>query len=682
MLDLKELKNIYKSITTNGVDENIIEKLSSGNIVSLVEQALLYKLDREEIKYLTLILNEVYNQDGRVFIPDTTYDELYEINKTLNGAVISGESTVGRMRFKHKYPQLRGTVGKCYFVEDKDKSSLGESRAKKKKSYEYYVTNWERILGRSLKNVQARISLKIDGVSGILEINTSRHVKQALKRGEIIDGEAFGHEISILKHVSFSMDSLVGEHAPCGLKTEVYMPMNKYKEFTEKYGKFESSRAAVTSIVNSDEVDKNKLGYLNIMDLEIWDDKENKSYLPDNDYSCIINDMTDYNAIRTIIDDLKERSDENGIPADGVVIRIMDEEIQKELGRKDAINEFEVAYKFPTAEYKTTLKGVYFSMGLGGSFTPMASIEPVRTEIGTVDSPSLGSIPRLKELNLKIGQPVYITHDVIPYLKTDGKEYDGEPITIITHCPECGTELDYKDSKLFCPNENCDGRIIGKIVKFCASVGIEGISEETVKTLYINGILKKVSDIYTMDFNLIAQIPGMGKKSAAKLKASIDEKRNLHIDVLLGSLSIPSVGKRIFGKILKHKGVQSVMKMFVDGDFSEIKSIKGIGDSVVNTLNKWATTNGNVQTLSALLTVVNVMDVKTTTSSHSVLFTKVRDKEFEKFLEGQGIAVLDSYSSAVDVVIYGAESNKTKSAVKDGKLLLTLQQAYETYGYK
>jgi hypothetical protein len=73
-----------------------------------------------------------------------------------------------------------------------------------------------------------------------------------------------------------------------------------------------------------------------------------------------------------------------------------------------------------------------------------------------------------------------------------------------------------------------------------------------------------------------------------------------------------------------------------------------------------------------------------------VCFTKVRDEEFEEFLDDKGVMVLDNYSKEVDLVIVprkGIESSKTEKALKDrakGKKveIITIEDAYRMFGYK
>ena len=68
-----------------------------------------------------------------------------------------------------------------------------------------------------------------------------------------------------------------------------------------------------------------------------------------------------------------------------------------------------------------------------------------------------------------------------------------------------------------------------------------------------------------------------------------------------------------------------------------------------------------------------------------VVFTKIRDKKFEEYLESKNIEVLDSYNKKVDIVIcadVNTNSDKVKKAKKDGKLVLSLEDAYKYFKYK
>ena len=67
-----------------------------------------------------------------------------------------------------------------------------------------------------------------------------------------------------------------------------------------------------------------------------------------------------------------------------------------------------------------------------------------------------------------------------------------------------------------------------------------------------------------------------------------------------------------------------------------------------------------------------------------VLFTKVRDRDFEKFLKENDIDVCDSYNKEIDMVIRlddKSKSTKVDKAIKDGKKLMSIDDAYKYFKY-
>ncbi len=528
-----------------------------------------------------------------------------------------------------------------------------------------------------MKDKLIRCSLKVDGVSGVIELEDGIS-KRVLKRGDVDNNEA--EEILILRNRSFPNMKHYGE---CGLKAEIYMRYDKFEDFKEKYGEFNSPRSAVTSIVNADEVDDKKLEYITIFDLEI--SKDGKSIMPENIYHTIPS-ATDYEALEIIINDLEEYAAKYAIPADGVVIRIMDDEVQELLGRDGGINKFEVGFKFRPKKHKARLKKVNFSMGVGGSYTPVAEIEPIIIKGNEISNISLGSIPRLRNLDLRIGQTVLITYDVIPYLydsEEDKYEYD-EKVTIPTHCESCGEHLRYSKSRLYCPNNNCDKIKYGKILNYAVKVGMEGISEETVADLMKYLGIREIHELYDVVSyrDTLLDVPGYGEVSVDAIIESIELRRRLPLDLIVGSLGIPSVGRATMKKILNNYTNKEFLNMMEFIEFEDLSSIKGIGDSVINSLDAWRSDTENYYNFLKLLQKVEVLEPTKSVDSHTILFTKVRDYEFQSFLEGKGYGIADKYTKAVDVVIYGDESKKTEKARKDGKVIMTLEQAYEMYGYK
>lgn len=670
------ISNIYDYVKSEGVTEQIFMTLQSLDIDSLVDELLEKKQDKTVIEQLTYILHEVYNKTGDVFISDDKYDSLYALNKDINNVELAGSTVHTLKKYPHKYPMLRGTVEKVHYVTKAEKPIINDKTVDARKSYEEWITAIEKRTGISMDDKEIRCSLKVDGVSGIIELEFGI-CKRALKRGDVDNNEA--EEILILRNRSFPDMKKYGE---CGLKSEIYMSYDKFEEFKNQYGEFNSPRSAVTSIVNADEVDDRKLEYITIFDLEIYSDGE--SIMPENIYH-ILPSATNYEAIAVIVDELERYAEKHAIPADGVVIRIMDKKIQELLGRDGGVNKFEVGFKFKPKKYKARLKKVNFSMGKGGSYTPVAEIDPIVIKGNEITNISLGSIPRLAKLDLRIGQTVLITYDVIPYLYDcdDDKHEFTEKVSVPTHCESCGEPLKYQKSRLLCDNDDCDMVKYGRILNYAVKVGMEGIADETVSDLMEYLDIREIYQLYDVVSHrmTLLDIRGYDEISVDAIIESIELRRKLPLDLVIGSLSIPNVGRGIMQKILNKFSNEEFLKMLEDGVFYKLTDIRGIGDSVVNSLTKWRFTKDNYKNLKELFKRIEILEPTKTVDSHTILFTKVRDYEFQSFLESKGYGIVDKYTKDVDVVIYGDESKKTEKARKDGKLLMTLPQAYEMYGY-
>ena len=164
---------------------------------------------------------------------------------------------------------------------------------------------------------------------------------------------------------------------------------------------------------------------------------------------------------------------------------------------------------------------------------------------------------------------------------------------------------------------------------------------------------------------------------------SINYRRAVTDYELLGSLGIPSIGRKIFKKILDIYYINELMEICSNEDIKKLTNIKGI-DTV--TAEKII---GGILINEALIEFLkNELDIRKELTDQyrmTVAFTKVRDKEFEKFLKQQRINVSDKYSKDIDILIIRdnfVSSNKIEKAKKDNKKIMTLQEAYRYFKYK
>ena len=128
------------------------------------------------------------------------------------------------------------------------------------------------------------------------------------------------------------------------------------------------------------------------------------------------------------------------------------------------------------------------------------------------------------------------------------------PIQYITHCPECNTLLVREEGEAnhYCPNElGCPPQIIGKIQHFThrKACDIQSLGDETIATLYREGILTNIADLYDLKAEQIMGLERMGEKSAENIIEGIIQSKVVPFDKVLFGLGIRYVGATVAQKL-------------------------------------------------------------------------------------------------------------------------------------
>jgi DNA ligase (NAD+) len=646
--------------------------------------------DKVIIELIINILQEIYN-NGTIDspVPDEEYDMIYELNRLINDNEIVGASigVKNKPTGFHRYPDLRGSLDKLHFVFDTDKP---KGKKEIRRSIEEWIRSCENRMGRKFKEHELDITIfpKWDGISIIFETDLSRDVIKALSRGDTDINEAIDYTRMFKDSTNFDFIDEFKYHE-VGIKTETVMNQKNYKKLCEEYGDFKSTRSAVSSIFNSNELDKSFLKYLTVIPLQVQNFDTKEIEIPSStyeDYPYVLTSLDDLHDVKLQIEMLrKEVNDKLGIDIDGVVIRLNTPSVKDALGREGRINKYEAAFKFPPEQKKTILKDIEFSVGVFGTVTPVAIVEPVKLNGNTINSPSLGSIDIFESHSFNEGDEVIIKYNIIPYLEVDEtcKKGTGKKFVTPTNCTYCGHLL-VKDPVLRCVNLDCDCRVIGKIANYVEKMKVPEISIGTITTLHKYGFLKSIEDLYKLDGHeyAISQLPGLGTKSIQKIIKGINSRKKVYDYELLGSIGIPSIGRRIFKKILNIYYLTELLELSSKNQSEKLIKLGGIQQKTANKIINGI--NLNADLIEFLRSKHQLMREEVKEYKAKVYFTKVRDIEFENFLESQGIQSADSYSKDVDYLIVssmGVTSSKTEKAKEQGRPIMTIEEAYNFFGY-
>ena len=682
-----QLTAIYNELIKMDEDSinEVVEMLKKINFEAVVRyftEADLNMLDDMDLftcKKLIEILQFIYNNTDIVSpVTDELYDQLYQVMLDAGlGDMVGSVNSQGKPVREHQYPDLRGTLNKVHFVFNVDKDG------DKRRSIEDWITTIENILGRNINNTEefeVILQAKWDGCSAVFECNEFGVVEHVLMRGDTEKNQAVDIVELFGDSVRFDKFSKGKKFA---VQAEILMNQSEYEKICVEYKEFKSPRSATSSILNEKVLQPQLSKYLTIEPLRIQHVGEQPELIPNYNFDMISN-LYNLRDIQECIKQINLHAKEEGRTTDGVVLHLSNKKLQSKLGRNDAINRYEVAYKFPAEAKKAILKYIDFSTGLGGNITPVAKIEPIVMLGKTIKSISLGSVDRYRSMmdRLLEGSEVIIRYEIIPYLELDHTckvNKDGHICEVPTHCVYCGERLE-EDPLLKCVNENCKSRVIGKIVNYINKMRIENINIETVEDFFSAGILDSIESLYSLykHKDTIVNMTGYGEKSYDKIIEGIDKRQQVFDYELLGSLGIQSIGQRIFKNILSVYDLETLLRLAKDQMLvGSLIGLSGFGEKTAVRVQQGI--NNNIKTIEFLLEVLTLKEkVQPGKLKGKICFSQVRDPKLESELISRGYEVSDSLTKTTDYLIVPSldvVSSKITKAKKYQIEILTLEQS-------
>ena len=278
--------------------------------------------------------------------------------------------------------------------------------------------------------------------------------------------------------------------------------------------------------------------------------------------------------------------------ADGVVVKLDDLNLWRELGYTSRAPRFAIAYKFPAEEKETRLLAVVFQVGRTGRITPVGILEPVFLEGSEVSRVTLHNESFIEELDIRIGDWVLVhkAGGVIPEILRVLKERrtgEEKPILWPEACPECGHPL-LKEGKVHrCPNPLCPAKRFEAIRHYASrkAMDIQGLGEKLIEKLLERGLVRDVADLYRLKKEDLLNLERMGEKSAQNLLRQIEESKGRGLERLLYALGLPGVGEVLARNLALRFGH---VDRLLEADLEELLQVEGVGEltarAILNTL--------------------------------------------------------------------------------------------------
>ncbi|HTS75113.1 MAG TPA: NAD-dependent DNA ligase LigA [Bryobacteraceae bacterium] len=276
---------------------------------------------------------------------------------------------------------------------------------------------------------------------------------------------------------------------------------------------------------------------------------------------------------------------------DGVVAKVDSVEQQNRLGWTAKAPRWAIAYKFAARQEQTVVEDIGVQVGRTGALTPVAHLKPVNVGGVTVARATLHNEDEIERLGLKIGDTILVERsgDVIPKVVRVVKEGEHRRVFHMPkHCPVCGGEIVRVEGEAAsrCINTNCPARLKESILHFAARgvMDIDGMGDALVDQVVDQGLVKNVADIYRLTAAQLMDLERMGKKSAEKILANIDQSRRAPLPRILVGLGIPFVGERTAQFLAEEFGD---LDKIAAADEDELQRAEEVGPKVAKSISEF-----------------------------------------------------------------------------------------------
>ena len=463
--------------------------------------------------------------------------------------------------------------------------------------------------------------MKYDGLSISLTYVDGELV-QAVTRGDGIRGDDVTANVRTIKSIPLRLREDSGYPYEFEIRGEILMPWTSFEKLNEERAKreeplFANPRNAASGTLKSqssrvvaergldaylyyllgDEIPADSYHYENLQRASEWGFK-------------ISQGMKKCGTLEEVLEYIRYWDVERRnlpVATDGIVLKVNSLRQQRHLGYTAKSPRWAIAYKFKAERVCTRLNEVTYQVGRTGAVTPVANMNPVQLAGTVVKRASLHNADVMEELDLHIGDMVYVEKggEIIPKVVGVDKERrqeGAEKVQFIRTCPECGAELVRFEGEAahYCPNDSmCPPQIKGRIEHFISrkAMNIENLGPETVDDYYQRGLIRNVADLYVLD---VAHICGVNRnrvKSAQKVVDGVALTRSVPFERVVFAIGIRFVGETTAKLIARHfKSMDALRNATVE----QLMEVDGVGKVIAESVVKYFQDPKNVEIVNKL----------------------------------------------------------------------------------
>ena len=599
------------------------------------------------------------------------YPELYDANSPTKR--VGGDITKSFETVLHKYPML--SLSNSY---SKDDIADFDQRVKK-------------IIDVPLTYI---CELKYDGVA-ISIIYKNGNLVKAITRGDGTQGEDVTNNVRTISSIPLVLNGDYPENLE--VRGEIMYSKSVFKELNQNrekqglalFSNPRNSASGTLKLQDSSIVAKRKLDCF-IYAVYLDNHKINSLFLQYNYLAQFgfkipsvedkyVEQVNDVSGIMNFINYWEERKEDLPFEIDGIVIKVNEIDIQKEIGNTSKSPRWAIAYKYKAVQVSTVLEDIVYQVGRTGAITPVANLKAVEISGTIVKRASVHNADQIEKLDLRINDIVFVEKggEIIP--KITGVDHskrnaNSSKFVFSSKCPECSSELvrDEGEAHHYCLNSNlCPPQIKGKIIHFIGrkQLNIDGIGQETIEQLYNEKLIENVADLFALKKQDLLPLERMAEKSAENIINGIQQSKSAPFHKVLFGLGIRYVGETVAKKLTSYfKDINQLRS----SSFEELCSIEEVGDKIAESIVQYFSVDYNNKIIDLLLEngLNMTSDISENILKSTILenkkivisgtFKNISRDELKKAIEINGGKNSSSVSKSTDILIAGENMGPSK----------------------
>ncbi len=563
-------------------------------------------------------------------------------------------------------------------------------------NFEKKINNYLNI--KNTNPIEYSVEPKIDGISASLTYKNGKLI-MGLSRGDGIEGEVITENLKTIKDIPKNINSS-SFPKNIDIRGEVFIKNKDFKKLNDRFANPRNAASGSLRQKNPNDTKKIPLNFI----AYTFGYFENNTLKKQSDFLKKLKEWgfktSKYNDVIKGVDNLIKNHEnfessrfDLDYDVDGLVYKINDYNLQTRLGNVTNAPRWAIAHKFSAHSSFSEILKIDIQVGRTGALTPVAKIKPVNIGGVLVSNATLHNEDEINRKDIRIGDTVKVERagDVIPHVVAvdlQKRKNDSKIFEFPTKCPSCGSitikEFNKltkkKDAVRRCTSEGfeCEKISIERVKHFVSkeALNVDGLGKRVVEKFWDLKLLRYPQDIFKLNFNKIQNLEGWGILSSNNLKKAIEKSKSISLQKFIYSLGIRHIGLENAKLIAKQCiTVSNFVNLIKEKKFDILINIDGIGETQINSLNKFFLNNTNQSVLQELKNYMKIENLENNNNgkltNKTFMFTgklsELSRSEAKDLIEKNSGKMLSSVNKNLNFLIIG--ENPTKKKIEQAKKL-------------